>query len=68
METIETLKYKLKECCDLADELEEISFDGLSFSDCERELNDALGHNKDVSWNDMIKEVGIIKSAYNPKR
>lgn len=60
---MKALKSKMQDCLERIEELEDTDFGGLSFLDCERQLNDALGHHGDVSWRDMIREVETLKAA-----
>ena len=48
---------------ELVEKLEDETWDYLSFLEMEKALNDALGHNGDVCWNDMIAEVKILSLA-----
>jgi len=60
---MKALRAKLEDCLDMSKELVNTDFGGLSFLDCEKQLNDALGYHGNKSWRDMIKEVETLKAA-----
>ena len=53
----------LADAAEILMDLEQVHFSTLSFVGCEKAVNDALDHHGDVSWNDMMKEIAILKKG-----
>ena len=59
--SLKVLKKRLEKALEDMEVLEDVSWDYISFLKMERQLNDALGHNGDMCWNDMVEEVEKLR-------